>query len=600
MNSKKYLYNCVSAIVMFFCFIDMSFADDGVVNQQEQSPPLVLSIPGLVIPGKNMTQAEHYGNLGILLNDMNIPYQCIVYDSHDDPLSAKSGLITEKYSIISTRVIPGILFAIEKERIRRESNKLPPLREVVIMGYSQGGLIALQFIGRNFRYKNRYDEYIKEFANEYQALINDPIYMELVEAVNVYEKMLAVEYQNEAIFKKHIDLKHVSDWLEMEAKNRFNRLRDYICDPSSIFPNAKTFDPPQTSNYPKEYNNIKKFFLKKSNDTNFIHEFHDFITEDALFRAIRDLEIRVMCFSGSLFGSPEANIGYDILEHAKIFERFVHGVQEIKDTRLGSPQHIRTIETLINFENESEYPLNNRNILFILGANNEKGDGFVEQPCAHLSGHQYAEIDLADYRCEYEDRNNPVYIKREDIPDLTLVPLEVHHFPVKTFFGLGPVLPGSAYIDSIEHPSFKYVKAFIEKDYDSIEGYKNSDKTVMRQFMVEFTLGNIERVKEKLHELHIKNETAAFNELLNSLKTNIELKNKPAGLHIQSKFFNKENLTYVFIGYVDVADIKQEHSVDFVIKLKGYPPLNVSLPVKAGEITFLRVYDTDSKITNID
>ena len=590
---------------MFFCCSSLSLAND---NQQKKSPPLVLSIPGFLVPGKKMTQEQHFGNLNELMNDLDIPYHCMVYDSKNDPLSAKSGLITQKYSIVSTRVIPDILLAIEKEQIRRDSNDLPPLKEVVLIGYSQGGLITLQFIGRNHMYKKKYAEYHKEFGDEYESLINDPVYKDLVQAVNIYEKILAVKYQNERQFKKNRDLMQIYDWLELDVRKYFRKLKKYINDPKSVFPNSTTFDPHDTARYPKEYIHLKDFFAKNERNQEFMNQFYEFISEDAFFRSLRDIEFRSICLSGSLFGSPRANIGYEMLEQAPIFKKMIKGVEQIKDTRLGSPQHLKSVEALIHFENDADYLLNEKNSLFIIGANRQRGDDFVEQPCGHLSGHQLAEIDLAVYRCKYEDRNKPAYIKKLSIPDLPVVPLEVHHFPVKTFFGLGPVLPGSAYIDNAEHPSFKYIKAFIEKDFDALDEYRNNNKTVMRQFMVEFTLGKIERIKERLHELHLKNDTKEFNKLIKTLNIDVKLINRPADIHIQAKYLNKENLTYIFIGafeedlivlFKEDLDIEKEYPLDFVIKVKGYPPLNITLPVKAGEITFVRVYDTTPKVNNV-
>jgi len=593
---------------MSFCCINISFSDDGIVAQQEQSAPLVLSIPGFLVPGKKMSQEDHFGNLNKLLNDLDIQYQCMVYDSKDDPLSAKSGLITQKYSIVSTRVIPDILLAIEKERIRRKTNKLPPLKEVVLIGYSQGGLITLQFIGRNHQYRKQYEEYKIEFGDEYQALINDPVYNDLVKAVDIYEKILAVKYQNEKEFLKNRDLMQIYDWLELDVRKYFDILKNYINNPKSIFPNAITFDPHETAKYPKEYKNLKKFFAKNEGNREFINQFYEFIAKDAFFRSLRDIEFRTICLSGSLFGSPQANIGYEMLEQAPMFKGIVKGVEQIKDTRLGSPQHIKAIEALIHFDNDGEYPLNDKNSLFIIGANSQRGDDFVEQPCGHLSGHQFAEIDLADYRCKYEDKDKTVYIKKVSIPDLPVVPLEVRHFPVKTFFGLGPVLPGNAYIETVDHPSFKYIKAFIEKDFDALDEYKKNNKTVLRQFMVEFKLGKIERIKETLRKLYLKNDTKAFNKLIKSLNVDVVLKNRPADIHIQAKYLNKENLTYIFIGafeedaivfFKEDLDITKEFPLDFVIKVKGYPPLNITLPVKAGEITFLKVYDTKQEVNEL-
>ncbi|MEW6536794.1 MAG: hypothetical protein AB1454_14385 [Candidatus Auribacterota bacterium] len=609
MRTGKYILNYLMTIAFCFCYAGIGgFADENNIQQLEQTPPLVLSIPGFLVPGSKMTQEQHFGNLQEIFADLSIPYQCMVYDSKDNPLSVKSGLITEKYSVLSTRVIPDILLSIQKERMRRETNNLPPLKEVVLIGYSQGGLITLQFVGRNYNYRKQYDEYKQEFGGEYQALMNDPVYKELVLAVGIYQKILDAAYQHEAEFSNNKDLQDVKGWLELEVKRRFEILKNYIMDPVSVFPTTQHFDSPETDKYPKKYNSLKTYLLKKQDDPEFLNHLNEFIVEDAFFGPLRDIEFRTICISGSIFGSPKANVGYEMLYRAPMFKPMVKGIEQIKDTRLGSPQHTKAIERLVDFDNDSEYPLNDKNILFIIGANDEKGDDFVEQPCGHLSGHQYAEIDLASYRGMHQDKDKPVYIKKSSIPDLPVVPLEVHHFPVKTFFGLGPELSGSAYIDSVGHPSFKYIKAFIEQDFASLEEYKRSNQTFVRQFMVEITLGKVERIKEKLRELNLNNDTAGISKLLKSLEVSIELVNRPADIHIQSKYLNKENFTYIFIGsfeedkivfFKEDLDITQEYPLDFIINVKEYPPLYVTLPVRPGEITFLKIFDSDHEMQDV-
>ncbi|MEW6535760.1 MAG: hypothetical protein AB1454_09075 [Candidatus Auribacterota bacterium] len=598
--------------LVFYCMLlahviitHQIFAEDTVAENQHYSQTLVLTIPGFMVPGKTISQEKHFGNLAQLIEEMNVPYRCVVYNSKEYPLGEQSGLVTEKYSIGTLRVIPDILFFIEQERIRRNEKNLPYLQDVVLIGYSQGALITLQFIGRHLKYKKQYDEYMLEFGNEFKAMSNDPVYKELVFATDIYQTILNIKYQRPRDFERDHGLKIIDERVLLELERRFEIFKNYILDPASVYPNVTNFEPPETDKYPKRYDLLRIFFAKKINDAEFRSQFVTFISEHALFYQVKDLEFRSICLSGSIFGSPQANIGYDLLTNYKFMRGVVKGYEQIKDTRLGSVHHIQAIERLVSFEDSTDYPLNSQNSLFLVGVNGEKGDDLVPQPCAHLSGHQYASIDVAELRGSAQ----PVRIMKKSLPDLPVVPLDVRHFPVKTFFGLGPTIPGSAYIDTENHPSFPYIKAFIQQDFDIISQMEESDKVVLRQFMVEIQIGRLDKIKERLKAMNVKNDTSGMARLIREAGLKVQLINRPPDITIQSEYFNKDTLTYVFIGAIEEdmviffkedLDTKVEHPLNFLITAKGYPEIQVTLPIQAGEITFLRIYDSKKDHNTID
>jgi hypothetical protein len=69
---------------------------------------------------------------------------------------------------------------------------------------------------------------------------------------------------------------------------------------------------------------------------------------------------------------------------------------QIRENEVGTTQQLEGIETLAREYAESGYAMSPLQMIFIVGANGVAGDGIVDQPAAHLSGHSYTRVRVMD------------------------------------------------------------------------------------------------------------------------------------------------------------------------------------------------------------
>jgi len=355
------------------------------------------------------------------------------------------------------------------------------------------------------------------------------------------------------------------------------------------------FDPPETQKYPKKYVKIREYVKKCREKPEERAKYIQFMKDYSLLSSVADVNFMYFSASGSIFGSPNANKGYDILKGFPVGRLIVKGVNQIKDTRLGSFHHTQKIKNLVRESKYPDYPITNENTVFIVGANEEQGDGLVDQPSAHISGHCYVEIDV-NKQSDTDTSGKPKYVKMEQLPKLHVVPLELKHFPVKTLWGLGPTLRGSAYMEK-GHPVLDYLFSFINRDFDKIDDMEASDKIYMRQFMIEITFSHI--LDEAETETQLKERRKALfspgKMLIESFIKDLDVKviRKPITIDMQGKFFNADNLTYILTGTYKESFLfslePEEQTMDLSIRAKGYHPIKLTLPIKAGNIIFVDI-----------
>ena len=580
--------------------LETNLNSSSINEPNNDSLPLVLSIPGFKVPGITMSQQEHFGNLEELMKRHNIPYHCIVYNSNDHPLQEVANLLADQYSIAITRVIPDIDWVIKNEQKRRQDKKLPPVKDVVLIGYSQGSVITMDFLGRLFTYRKEYEELQEFFGTEFTALLNDPVFKEVLITVDIFRLIENVTNQRKYLLKDP-DFKMLHTRAYYEMLKQYTEFIDYLIDPKTAYPKVTHFETPESNKYPKKYVKFHQYALNNRDNIEERLQKISFIKNHSMFLPLKGIDFRFFSISGSIFGSPQANFGYDILYTFPITQNVVQGFNQIKDTRLGSTHHINTVSALIEISEEGDYPLNKENCLFIVGANEEDGDGLVNQSSAHLSDHRYVEIDLSKYQDIPEGEK--IYIKKESLPKQRVIGLPLDHFPKKLFFGLGPTVKlGSAYITDETHPTFPYLINFINKNFDEIDKLAADNPTDLQQFMVQFTFGQIKT------ELTGKNPNAylpgstLLNDLIKKLNIKIDIKNKSGDIWLQGKYFNADNFTYVFLGaYEDRVDTSKEIIImDFIIRARGFKPMTVTLPVKAGKNVFVRILNSRHNSTDIE
>jgi len=573
-------------IVLFFWSLGMVAGE----KNDGDSLPFVLSVPGFLVPGVPFDQESHFGKLAEIMRSNGIPYKCVIYNSKDHPLTKVADLLSDKYSISVTRVVPEILQSIEDENIRRAKEGSPPVKDVVLVPYSQGAVIALNFYFQLIKYRNQYESYHEQLGKEFESFISDPLMSEVIFATDIFTSINNVKNQREQFFIRDKDLNMIYSKTYTEFRRRFEKLYKYIINPSSVYPGITDFDPPETEKYPKNYPRLRKYFLSILRNEVEKQKMIDFIMNHSIFHTIKDIDFRFFFISGSFFGSPDANIGYDILYRFPLTQNFVSGVEQIKDTRLGNAQHIKGLLTLLESEWDKKYPFNDKNTMFIVGADEEEGDGLVAQPCAHLSQHRYLTYDAKDY---VNNPNNEIVPKKYELPKLRVVPLNVRHFPVKTFFGLGPTIPGSAYITE-KHPTLDYLIPFIRKDYQQLENMENKNRIHLQQFMISFYIGRVGADVDEKNTARFQPGSPELKKIIKELNAKIKIIKLPHDFILQGQFFNADNFTFVFLGaYDDKVDTSKEQKMVFRLTARYYPPKTFSIPVKAGTCTFIRIYDSD-------
>ena len=584
------------SIVLFLITLSLYSADDTYVPsaRHEESLPLVLGIPGFRVPGVNLTQEEHFGNLGTILSDMGIPYYCLTYDSDEYPLAKVADLASKKYSIAATRVAPSIVRVIKLEQERRLKENLPPVKDVTMFMYSQGTVVSYGFVRLRHYFLRKFKNFHDMFGIEIEALFADPAFKSFIYALDTYTLIKSIQVQREKDFRNDPDLRFFMERSTQELNRLYKEIQDYIVDPKTLYPNVEHFEPPETDKYPKQYTFLKKYMEKCLENPDLNKTLMDFLKEYSLLGEVKDINFMYFSVSGSIFGSPHANAGYDLLNSLAIFKSAVKGINQIKDTRVGSFHHTKKIRSLVRESKLPNYPINKTNSLFVVGVNGEQGDNLVDQPSAHLSGHGYVVFDLLN---DEFGEDGISHKKMEVLPELHVVPLDVRHFPVHTLWGLGPTIRGSAYIDTREHPVLKYLIPFVYKDFDRIEQLKQGNKNYLRQFMIEFTFTHItggaqtdQQLDERRKKLFLPGSKLLEN-ILGDLK--VKVVRRPFDIELQDRIFNAENLTYVIVGAYEESilssDPPETETMGFRIAARGFEPVNITLPVKPGKILFVNI-----------
>jgi len=585
-----------TAILVLAKDIDRKEDKDRIDKQREYvakegALPLVLGIPGFMVPGVTIAQEHHFGKLKDILAEAGIPYYCITYDSAEYPLRGVADLASDTYSIAATRVIPSIVRAVKLEQERRRKNKLPPVQDVIMFMYSQGTVLSYSFVRQLHYFRREYNNFSDMFGIERQAIKDDPQFKSFIYAIDNFTLIKNIQVQREKDFVSDPDLRLFYDRTLEEMNRKYKEFESYLINPKSVYPQVTEFEPPESAKYPKQYIKLKEYALKCRKDPKEKEKFLNFIKDYSLLYDLKEINFMYFSVAGSIFGSPAANSGYELLANFPVGQMIVKGMNQIKDTRLGSFHHTRKIENLIRESKLPDYPITKHNTLFVVGCNGSRGDDLVDQPSAHISGHCYIKLDMSEENINIK-KNGVIKPAIEQLPELHVVPLKVHHFPVKTFWGLGPTLPGAAYMEK-GHPVLDYLFAFIKKDFNQIEHLKENNKVYMRQFMVEFTFRHITEDAETDIQIAQRRERLLAGLLPQFIKNlDVQVVKRPTEIHMQGKFFNADNLTYVLVGSYDEGLFQskpKEEVMDFRIRAAGYDPVTLSIPIKPGKIMFVNV-----------
>lgn len=588
-----------AVLVSFLVCVPSIFTEEKHILEQykEQYPgrlPLVLGIPGFRVPGVTIPQEKHFGDLDAILAEHDIPYYCMTYDSDEHPLPPVADLSSDTYSIAATRVTPSIVRAIKLERERRQKENLPPVQDVIMFMYSQGTVVSYGFVRRLHYFRRNYQDYKEMFGDEHTAILNDPVFKAFIYAVDTHNLINNIRVQRELEFTRDPDLRVFYQRTQERVNEKYQELLTYLIDPAKIYPHVDHFEPPETDKYPKRYVKIRDYALKCKENPEEHARIMQYMKDYSLLNAIREVNFMYFSAAGSIFGSPHANSGYDMLRNFPVGQFVVKGMRQIKDTRLGSFHHMQKMVNLVRESNLPDYPITPQNTLFVVGANGQTGDGLVDQPSAHISGHGYVNLDVTQNVDPEDSRQGAIHIRMKVLPELPVVPLEVHHFPVKTFWGLGPTIPGAAYMVK-GHPVLDYLFPFMYKDFKRIDDLLEKNDNFLRQFMVEFTFRHIvgeavtdEQLAERRRLLFIDGLIAQFIKDLD-----VKIIRRHPDIDMQGKYFNADNLTYVMVGSYEETIFRPgkpvTRTMDFRIRARGYEPIVMTLPIRAGKITFVHI-----------
>jgi hypothetical protein len=487
--------------------------------------PLVLAIPGLAFPGVRITQQQHFGRLVEMLAAEGIPCRIITYDTPEDPVSMKAALYSPELSIASTRVGPAIVRELEAENDRRTAHGIPPVKRLVLIGFSQGGVVMRQISRRIFvDFKKEYEAKVKEFGAEWGALQKDPEFQDWINSLDNFIALRNIRVQNEEPFKISLPVKRFYERVEKTLDTQLEKFLRYLVDPSSRYPGMKKFEGIKSPYYPKRYEKLREYAASRvlMSEAEKEKEKQFYITY-AQYRALLDVEPYLIATAASLFGSPDANDAMNLMKWMPFVRRFIVGREydQIQQNEVGTTQQLEQIETLAREYAEQGYPISPLQMIFIVGANGAAGDGIVDQPSAHLSGHSYTRVRVKDAHGGHPRFEE---MERRTLPRRVVVPLRVMHFSEKRLWGLGGKKYGAAYMVK-GNPAYPYILNFITRDWKAITSDLARNTGTLRQFMIEASFADA-----KMNRLSACRMGQSYN------------------VTVTGRYYNSENGTIVWIG----------------------------------------------------
>lgn len=495
-------------------------------SQLAADAPLVLAIPGLVVPGLRITQEQHFGRLPEMLAAEGIPCKILAYDTPDDPVSRQAALYSSDHGLAWTRVGPAMAREFEAEKERRAALGMPPPKKLVLIGYSQGGVLLAQIAnGVFYNFKREYAMAVGEFGDEWAALQKDPEFLLFINMLDDYVAIKNIKTQYETLFSKSPSLKRFYERMEKKLARQHEEFLRYLVDPASKYPGVKQFEGIKSPYYPKKYEKIREYASARESRSEAEKERNrQFFATYAQYRDLLDVQPYFITAAASLFGSPQANDTINIVKWTPLIRHFVIGREydQIKQTELGTAQHLERIEKLVKESRDNSYPISPSQALAIVGANGASGDGLVDQPSAHLSMHTYMLLRAKPGR---DGRRQLEQIEQATLPQLAVAPLGVMHLPEKTMWGFGGTKYGAAYMVP-GNPAYPYILNFIKGDWSAIQRDLARDADLFRQFMVEVSFKD-----RKMNESDVRWEDASQN------------------VEVKGRYFNEDSRTLVWTGY---------------------------------------------------
>jgi hypothetical protein len=536
--------------------------------------PLVLAIPGLRIPALPVTQEQHFGHLVEMLAAEGIPCRILTYDTRENPLSRDAALFSPDLAIAWTRVGPAAVHELQRENERRDSLGLPPVKKIVLFGYSQGAVIMEQIATKIFYgFRRGYEEMQRQFGGEWEALQNDPEFNYFMNALEDFLVLRNIKVQREKDFDRDPDMKLFYRRSEMKADRQFDEFIEYLIDPSVKYPNVTHFEEPESPMYPKRYRKVKlcaEYGQHCSLEQR--ERIKNFFMDYAEYRYFLDVKPSFITAAGSFFGSPRATesiVLFKWFPFLKLFAR--RELNQIIQTQLGTKYQWKSMENLVRMNRDEAYPIDPDNTLFIVGANGKRGDGLVDQSSAHLSDHSFQ---LIRVNVREGARGEAKVLEQDRLPDLVVVPLRVMHFPEKVMWGLGGRRYGAAYMEE-GNPAWPYVLSFVRGDWVGIGSRLSRGEKRLAGEMLD--LVPLARLGEALAHGGLRQfmlEVALPGEELQT--SSVSRGGTSRNVHIDGRYHNPKGHTWVWTGHFDGPG--QEMNLLGPETVQGAVDLTVHLP----------------------
>jgi len=536
--------------------------------QRGAATPLVAAVSGLNIPPLG-DQRYYYGDLNNMLADIGIPSVIVLYDTQDDSVRSVANLSSEERSLAVLRVLPRLATAISQENKIRAAQGLPPLKNLELVGYSQGGVLIWDLVRRLVVFEAKFQDFKDAIGGEWEQFSKDPIYEALNDAVFNYFLIYNVQIQAPKTFEKYIDLQNLFYRAQRNMDKAIERITSHLR--------------PETGSSP--YPKIVKWLDESYERPKDIHNLPELLTSNifvqyAAFRYLLPLDVRFFSIASSFYGAQMANKA-DFYEKVapRLTKKFT-GVryEQIKDTRLGSRHHLDWTKQIFEFRQIRDEPYLD-DLYFIVGVNGrhgQKGDGFVEQPAAHVSQHSVSQIPLKTV-LSYLEKGDADDLKLEwtSLPDAPVTGLGVRHLGKKglifSHLGAGEMAP--------ESKVWPFLSAFVQNDEEELERLHESEHIYLRQFMVSVYLpvGNSSlKFKDfKLEEFSEKTSN---------------------GVKLARPYYNAAANSITWIGVLEDAWTPSDKSDDMAevtlkINSRASGKGEIHFPVFPGRIHFIEMTD---------
>lgn len=487
--------------------------------RRREETPLVAAVPGLNFP-TSPVGSKQFGDLIPILRQNEIPSYIVTYDERVYPVSGEAGFYPVQNSIAVTRVLPILVSGIQKENEIRAAQGLSPLRELVLVGFSQGSVLILEILIQLYEFKKDWNDFLKAAEEEWPFLEQDPEFKRLRASIGNFLALKNAQAHQEDIFKTDLDLYRLEKKLSGEMESEFDHFKQYLREPEKTYPEA-TLLKKHKEGYPRRYPKLVEWFETKATQPGdgpftMFQFFKSYVENEALL----PLRIRIFSIAGSFFGSSSVGMMQPFMSLLpnRLFSTFFGPIKEqLKDNRLGAKDHFKMVKQTMEMSHQSDFSANLDDTFFVVGVWNKHSDGVVEHSSAHLSRHQMTVIPFSKL---FEPPGpSPLKFQSRQMPDFPVTGIHEPHSPLMR---LSLIKKGGISQITPENKTKQLLIPFVKKDKKILEKRRRKLSRPLTQSMVILSLPASEKLKADQFELHSRDKdltvtTKTVNEAFNTV-----------------------------------------------------------------------------------